>query len=110
MTKPIFILTEAAQKRVVELMEASASAKGLRVSVKTRGCNGKMYDLSYVDSPQKGDEVLDAGRVKVYIDPMAMMYVIGTTLDYFDTGIESGFIFQNPNEKGRCGCGESFHV
>jgi len=110
MTNQIFTLTEAAADRVRTLLTKSEGATGLRISVKTRGCSGKAYELQYVQAPQPGDETVDQHGVQLFIDPMAVMYVIGTTMDYFDTGLESGFMFDNPNEKGRCGCGESFHV
>ncbi|MCP4922995.1 MAG: iron-sulfur cluster assembly accessory protein [bacterium] len=104
-------LTNAAASRVQSMIDAREKpTAGIRIFVKTRGCSGLSYAMEYAD--QKGDfdeEVTEKG-VTLFIDPKAVMFVLGTQMDYEEGSLESGFSFKNPNEKGRCGCGESFHV
>ncbi|MEE2695294.1 MAG: iron-sulfur cluster assembly accessory protein [Pseudomonadota bacterium] len=83
---------------------------GLKLSIETKGCSGLSYNLEYVDVPNKDDEILKIEDINIYIDPKASLFLIGTQMDYEESVLESGFKFTNPNEKGRCGCGESFHV
>ncbi len=92
------------------LAQREKPSLGIRVGVRKGGCSGLAYDIQYADAIGKFDEVVEAKGVKVIIDPKATIYLIGTTMDYVEEKLKSGFIFVNPNEKGRCGCGESFHV
>ena len=109
--KPILTLSESAAKRVQELMTARATPPlGLRIGVRTKGCNGMAYAIEYTDEHHPGDEILVDKGVTIFVDPKAVMFVIGTEMDFVEEDLQSGFIFRNPNEKGRCGCGESFHV
>ena len=78
--------------------------------MRTRGCSGLSYTLEYADEVKPYDEVAQFGDIKVLIDPKAIMFLLGTTMDYREDKFKSGFEFVNPNEKGRCGCGESFSV
>lgn len=104
-------LTEAAAARVRKLMENSDSkALGLRIGVKSKGCSGLSYSIDYAEAKGKFDEVIEDKGVTVLIDPSAVMFIIGSEMDYVEDKLQSGFVFRNPNEKGRCGCGESFHV
>ena len=83
---------------------------GIKLDIETKGCSGLTYKLEYVDKPSEEDEVVDIEDIKIYVNPKASLFLIGTQMDYQEGELESGFKFINPNEKGRCGCGESFHV
>ena len=83
---------------------------GIKLSIETKGCSGLSYSMEFVDSHDEKDEVLKIENIKIYIDPKATLFLLGTTMDYEEGVLGSGFKFINPNEKGRCGCGESFHV
>ena len=104
-------LTDAAVKRVKKLMEASDKPMlGLRVGVTTMGCNGQSYVVEYADAQKPLEDVIKQDGVTIFIDPLAMMYIFGSTMDYVEENMQSSFVFDNPNETGRCGCGESFSV
>ena len=104
-------LTDRAAERVRALMsKAPDDMVGIRLSVKSRGCSGLSYDVQYAKEKMKFDEVIEDKGVTVLIDPAAVMFLIGSEMDYVDDKFQTGFVFKNPNEKGRCGCGESFHV
>jgi len=110
LAKPV-TLTDAAADRVRALMAKSDKPMiGLRIAVKTRGCSGLAYDITYAAEKGKFDEVVEDKGVTVLIDPKAQMFLFGTEIDWQEDKLQSGFVFNNPNEKGRCGCGESFHV
>ena len=83
---------------------------GIKVGINTKGCSGLSYTLEYVDQIDVKDEVFQLDDIKIFIDPKSSLFLIGTEVDYVEGELESGFRFVNPNEKGRCGCGESFHV
>ena len=83
---------------------------GIRIGIRTKGCSGMTYTLEFADARTSFDEVVEAEGVTILIDPKATMFILGTEMDYREDKLESGFTFTNPNEKGRCGCGESFHV
>jgi iron-sulfur cluster assembly protein len=104
-------LTDAAAERIRALLaNRGKPAVGIRVGVRSRGCSGLTYTLEYADEKGKFDEMVQDKGVTVLIDPKATMFIIGTEMDYVEDKLQSGFTFRNPNEKGRCGCGESFHV
>ncbi|RAI58980.1 HesB/IscA family protein [Roseicella frigidaeris] len=107
---PLMQLTDAAAERLRALYAGGEAGRLLRVSVKTKGCSGLSYDLSWVAAPQKGDEQVTDKGVTVLVDSKASLFLIGTVMDYEIKAMSAGFTFTNPNEKGRCGCGESFHV
>ena len=106
---PLMSLSDVAAERLRALY-ADGGDRLLRVAVSTKGCSGKSYDLSWVDAAGPGDEVVTDKGVTVLVDRKATMFLIGTTMDYKVKAMSAGFVFVNPNEKGRCGCGESFHV
>jgi len=104
-------ITDAAAERVKALLDKRGKpSAGIRIGVRTKGCSGLSYTLEYADEANKFDEVVEDKGVRILIDPKATMFIIGTEMDFVDGKLESGFVFKNPNEKGRCGCGESFHV
>ena len=103
--------TDAAAKRIQALLaQRGKPSAGIRIGVRARGCSGLTYTLEYADEKGRLDEVVQDKGVTVLIDPKATMFIIGTEMDYVEDKLQSGFTFRNPNEKGRCGCGESFHV
>ncbi len=111
MSQPLITLTEAAAARVKALIaKAETPVLGLRVGVKSRGCSGLSYFVEYAEERQKLEDTVEDKGVKIFIDPTAVMFLLGSEMDYVEDKFHSGFVFNNPNEKGRCGCGESFHV
>ena len=111
MTPSMITLTEAAADRVKSLVgRAEKPVLGLRVGVKTRGCSGLSYFVEYAEDQKKFEDVVEDKGVKIFIDPTAVMFLIGTEMDYVEDKIQAGFVFKNPNEKARCGCGESFSI
>ncbi len=103
-------LTETAADRVGKFLANRGKGLGLRLGVKTTGCSGMGYIMEFVDELQEGDTVFESHGVKVIVDPKALVYLDGTEVDYTREGLNEGFKFGNPNEKARCGCGESFTV
>ena len=103
-------LTESAARHVADYIARRGKGIGLRLGVKTTGCSGMAYKLEFADETQPGDQLFESHGVKVLIDPKSLSYLEGTELDYAREGLNEGFRFNNPNEKDRCGCGESFHV
>jgi len=104
-------VTEAAADRIQALLQKRGKpSAGIRIGVRSRGCSGLTYTLEYADEKGRLDEVVQDKGVTILIDPKASMFIIGTEMDYVEDKLQSGFTFRNPNEKGRCGCGESFHV
>jgi iron-sulfur cluster assembly protein len=107
---PLMQVSDAAATRLRALYASGQEGKLLRISVNTKGCSGLAYDMTWIDSPGPGDETVSDKGVTVLVDRKASLFLIGTTMDYEVKALSSGFTFTNPNEKGRCGCGESFHV
>ena len=104
-------LTDAAAARVRTLMDrADKPVLGLRLTVRARGCSGLSYQADYAETETPGDERVEDKGAVVYIEPSATLFLIGTEIDYQTEALSSGFVFRNPNETGRCGCGESFTV
>ena len=104
-------ISEAAAERVRALLaQRGKPSVGIRIGVRTKGCSGMSYTLEYADQKGDFDEVVEERGVTVLIDPKASMFIFGTEMDFVEEKLQAGFVFRNPNEKGRCGCGESFHV
>ena len=106
---PIIKLSNNAASRIKEIMSnAEKNSIGVRVSVKSGGCAGMSYVLEYLNEVNPNDELIEDKGVKVYIDSAAVMYLLGTEMDFKKEEFSSSFVFNNPNETERCGCGESF--
>ena len=110
-SRQIMSITDPAASRVKELLDKRGQpSAGVRIGVRTAGCSGMQYTLEYADEKGKYDEVVEDKGVTILVDPKAVMFLIGTKMDFETDKLKSGFVFINPNEKARCGCGESFHV
>ena len=108
---PIIKLSDNAALRIKEIMSSDENESlGVRVSVKTGGCAGMSYVMEYTKEANPNDEVIDDKGVKVFVDSAAIMYLLGTEMDYKKEELSSSFVFNNPNETERCGCGESFKI
>ena len=103
-------LTESAAKHVRNYLAQRGKGVGVRLGVKTTGCSGLAYKLEFADAAAPEDQVFESHGVKVLIDPKSLSYLDGTELDFVREGLQQGFKFNNPNERDRCGCGESFRV
>ena len=117
MATPIIEVTPLAAEKAVELLKSREKpSAGIRVGVRSRGCSGMSYTLEFADEQQPYDEVVEGEddtsgeSFKIFVDPKAVMFILGTRMEYQEDKFKSGFEFVNPNEKGRCGCGESFTV
>lgn len=91
-------------------MLTKRGGQGIRLGVKTTGCSGLAYVLEYVDSPAEEDQYFDCDGCRIYVDPKSYVYLNGLVVDYVRQGLNEGFEFRNPNERDRCGCGESFRI
>ncbi len=103
-------LSDAAAQRVRNFLDSRGSGLGVRLGVKTSGCSGMAYVLEFVDETNDDDVVFEDNGVKVIVDQKSMVYLDGTQLDYGKEGLNEGFLFNNPNVKDECGCGESFTI
>ena len=111
MSKQIIKISDNAVLRIKEIMaQAKTSTIGVRVGVKSGGCAGMTYIMEYASDIKSNEEVIEEKGVKILIDPKAIMYLLGTEMDYKKEKFSSQFVFNNPNETERCGCGESFKV
>jgi len=111
MSQQVIKLSDNAAERIKEIMSnAKKETFGVRVGVKSGGCAGMEYVLEYANEINPNDEMIEDKGVKVFIDPSAIIYLLGTEMDYKKDEFSSSFVFNNPNETERCGCGESFKV
>ena len=111
MSEQVIKLSDNAANRIKEIMsKADNTAIGVRVGVKSGGCAGMSYIMEYTKDLNTNDEIIEDKGVKLFIDPGAIMYLLGTEMDYKKDEFSSSFVFKNPNETERCGCGESFKV
>lgn len=105
------IVTDNAARRIQDLLiKRNQPSVGIRISVETKGCSGMKYKIEYADEIQKYDAIVKKEELIILVDAKAMLYIVGSQMDYVEEELSSGFVFINPNEKGKCGCGESFHV
>ena len=111
MAQQLLTVTDNAAAQIKALIAEAPEGQpvvGLRIGVQAGGCSGMSYFMEYAVEKNAGEEVVEDKGVKIFVDPKAMLYLVGTEMDYNDGEFESGFIFKNPNETGRCGCGKSF--
>ena len=110
-TKPVVTLTDAAAFHVRQLMDqAENNVIGVRIGVKTAGCSGMQYDVQFATEQKPFEDKVEQNGVTVFIDPTAVMFLIGSEMDWQEDKFSARFVFNNPNEIARCGCGESFSV
>ena len=111
MSEQIIKLSDNAVSRIKEIMsKAENTSIGVRIGVKSGGCAGMSYVMEYANEAKPNEEIVEDKGIKVFIDPKAVMYLLGTEMDYKKEKFSSQFIFKNPNEPERCGCGESFKI
>ncbi|KAL7288750.1 hypothetical protein TKK_0016731 [Trichogramma kaykai] len=109
-SRAALVLTSNAVKKIKEILKDKPEFIGLKVGVRQRGCNGLSYTLNYATDKSKLDEEVVQDGVRVIIDKKAQLSLLGTEMDFIETKLSSEFVFNNPNIKGTCGCGESFSV
>ena len=108
---PILSITDQASARVQEIVKgAESDVIGLRIGVKTAGCSGLKYNVEFAKEQQPFEDAIDVNGVRILIDPAAVMFLVGTEMDWTEDKFNSSFVFNNPNETARCGCGESFSI
>lgn len=103
-------MTERAANHVAAFISKRGKGLGVRLGVRTTGCSGMAYKLEYADTPNVEDQEFESHGVRIFVDPKSLAYLDGTELDFVREGLNQGFKFNNPKEKDRCGCGESFRV
>ena len=103
-------VTDKAANKIKQTISKRGMGLGIRIGVKTTGCSGLAYVLEYVDDPKEHDIKVDCNGCALYIDPKSCVYIQGMKIDYVRNGLNEGFEFNNPNERDKCGCGESFRV
>ncbi|GHF12999.1 iron-binding protein IscA [Kordiimonas sediminis] len=103
-------VTDTAAEHIRALLAKNADAIGIRLGTSTHGCSGMGYTVDYVETPSDDDELVETQGLKIYVDRKSLLFILGTEMDWENSMFSTGFKFTNPNEKGRCGCGESFHV
>jgi len=103
-------LTEAAARHITRFLGRRGKGVGIRLGVKTTGCSGLAYKIEFADDVAPEDVIFEQKGVKILVDPKSLPYIDGTELDFVREGLNEGFKFNNPNERDRCGCGESFRI
>ena len=107
----VMTMTDAAASRVREIVEnSSQDAKGIRVGIKKGGCAGMEYTIGLVTEPNSKDDLIERDGAKVWVEPAAVLYLLGTQMDFEVTTLRTGFTFNNPNQTSACGCGESVEL
>ena len=108
--KQVITLSDRAANRIKEILSKDQNSSGVRIGVKSGGCAGMSYVMEYAKDKKPNDELIEDKGIKVFVDPGAVMYLLGTEMDYKEEEFSSSFVFKNPNETERCGCGESFKI
>ena len=110
--KPKLItITDLALARMKDnIQKRGKPTEGIRIEVRGKGCSGMSYTMEFCDKSEQGDEIIELDGLKIFVDPKSILFLIGLQIDYKEDMFKSGFSFANPNAKGTCGCGESFHV
>ncbi|NDW05307.1 Fe-S cluster assembly scaffold SufA [Jiella pacifica] len=107
----VMSMTNAAAERIKAILAASdRAAQGIRVGIKKGGCAGMEYTIDLADEERSGEDVIEREGAKVFIAPEAVLFLLGTEMDYEETVLRSGFVFKNPNQTSACGCGESVEL
>jgi iron-sulfur cluster assembly protein len=106
----LMTVSDKAASRIKDLLAKDTTAIALRVGVKSGGCSGLMYEVGYARERKPHEDVVEDNGVTIFIDPTVVMFLIGSEMDYQEDKFQAGFVFNNPNELDRCGCGESFRV
>lgn len=106
----VITLTQAARNRVGDIMSSQPDAKGIRIGVKNGGCAGMEYTVDLVEEPIAGEDKVEVPEGTVYVAPQAVLFLLGTQLDFEITKLRTGFVFNNPNQSSSCGCGESVEL
>ena len=106
----VITINQAARARLGEIMANHEGAKGIRIGVKNAGCAGMEYTVDLVTEPDSGDDKVDTEQGTVYVDPKAVLFLLGTELGFEVTKLKTGFVFNNPNQTSACGCGESVEL
>lgn len=107
--RQIITITKNAAEKIRNLLKKKPeNSVGIRLTISTKGCSGLSYNIDYTNEINPSDEIASHEDVSIYIDAKAILFLIGSEMDYENNVVKSGFIFKNPNEKGRCGCGQSF--
>lgn len=109
-TTQVLNITPQAAEQIKNALATAPEATALRIGIKAKGCSGMAYFMQLEKTPSADDEVVEQNGVKLVVDPNSMVFLLGTTIDYKVDDMEEGFVFNNPNEKSRCGCGESFNA
>ena len=107
----VLSLTDRAAERIRAIIaDADRPIEGLRVGVTNGGCAGMSYTMEYADAPKPGEDVVEDRGVRVFVDPKALLFLLGTEMDFTTTKLSSQFVFNNPNQTSACGCGESVAI
>ena len=110
MSFALITLSDAAKSHVETVLEPHGPTAGIRLTLKKGGCAGMEYKLDLTDEKPEGDDLVEDGKARLFIEPSAMLYLLGMRIDYEETKMRSGFVFENPNQVSACGCGESVEL
>jgi iron-sulfur cluster assembly protein len=106
----VISVTDAAARRVLDIVEARDGSQGVRVGIKKGGCAGMEYTVDLVTTPKPGDDLVEHDGARVWVAPEAALFLLGTQMDFEVTKLRTGFVFNNPNQTSACGCGESVEL